>query len=84
MTESTTHSATADEPMELNKQKERKAGRTKGNWGNAWHLNEEYLAERKANTADNFSEQNARKALTEWNKEAKRLGKLAPDIFAQP
>lgn len=65
MTESTIDSATADKLSGLTKRKERKAGRTKGNWGNARRLNEEYLAERKANTADKFSEQNARKAFSE-------------------
>lgn len=82
MAERTIQSTTTNELLELNRRKERKTNRTKGNWGNARVLNQEVIDQRKADAADKFKEKNAQKALKEWNKEEKILRALGPELFA--
>ena len=76
--------ATTNELLELNKRKERKANRAKGNWGNARVMNQEVIDQRKKDAADAFDEKRAQLATKEWNKEERRLRALGPNIFAPP
>ncbi|KAL2055958.1 hypothetical protein ABVK25_003600 [Lepraria finkii] len=82
--ECTIQSTTTDKLLELNKRKERKTNRTKGNWGNARVMNQDVIDQRKKDAAEKYAEKNAKKALKEWNKEEKRLRALGPNIFAPP
>ncbi|KAK3176512.1 hypothetical protein OEA41_007835 [Lepraria neglecta] len=84
MAERTIQSAITNELLELNKRKERKANRTKGNWGNARVINQDVIDQRKKDAAEKYTEKNAERALKEWNKEEKRLRALGPNIFAPP
>lgn len=58
MAERTIHSTTTNELLSLNARKERKGNRTKGNWGQAKHLNKEEIDRRKLDTANKTSAKN--------------------------
>ena len=78
------HAATNNELLELNKRKERKASRDKGNWGNARVMNQDVIDQREKDAAEKFDKASTKKALTELAKEEKRLRGLGPELFALP
>ena len=65
-----------NELLELNKRKERKGNRAKGNWGNARVINQEVIDQRKKDTAITYNKKKAQQVLKEWNKEERRLRAL--------
>ena len=76
--------ATTNKLLELNKRKERKANRAKGNWGNARVINKEVIDQRKKDAAITYNKKMVQQALKELNKEERRLRALGPNIFALP
>ena len=78
------HAATNNELSELNKRKERKASRDKGNWGNARAMNQDVIDQRKKDAAEKFNKASTEKVLKKLAKEEKRLRGLGPELFALP
>ena len=73
MAQSSIHNATNNELLELNRRKEGKANRTKGNWGTARVMNQEVIDQRKKDAAAKYTEKEVQKAIQDWKKEEKRL-----------
>ena len=80
----TIQNTTINELLELNKRKERKTNRAKGNWGNSRVLNQEVVDQRKKDAADVIDKKRTQHAVNECNKEERGLRALGPNIFAQP
>ncbi len=84
MAEAAVQSATNNEFLELNKKKDRKASRSKVNYGVARYLGDDARKEREERAKNKRDEKAIRRSQAEWNKEIKRLGKLAPQLFEAP
>ena len=59
MAQGAIQTATTNELLELNKSKERKANRAKGNWGNARVINQEVIDQQKKDAAIVYDEKKA-------------------------
>ena len=84
MAESTVHSITNAELVELQRWKKAKTNSLQGNYGSIRVMNQDIFDERKARYIATAQQKESKKKEKEWDLEIRRLRTLGPDLFAPP